>query len=802
MKYTIKKAAVLGAGVMGAQIAAHLANVGIETCLLDIVPKDLTEDEKVKGLTLEHPEVRNRIVRNGLESTKNLRPAPFYSLKNAELINLGNFEDNMDWLKDADWIVEAVLENLNIKRIVFEKVEQYRKQGSIVSSNTSGIPLSDIVEGRSEDFKKHFLITHFFNPPRYLKLLEIVSGTATSPDVVNTMAEFCDKVLGKGIVYAKDTPNFIANRIGLFALNYGIKVMLEDDYKISEIDKMMGPAMGRPKSALFRTLDVVGIDTVVHVARNIYDNILADEKRDVFVMPDFINKMIENKWAGQKTGQGFYKKEKIGDKSEILELDYKTLEYKPQEKVKYASLETAKSIFDLPERIKFLAYAKDRAGLFIWKTLSETLLYSARRIPEIADDVVSIDNGMKWGFGWELGPFETWDAIDLETSVKRMEQEGKEIPEKIKKMLQTGKKSFYKQEDGYTYYYDFQTEDYKQLEEQEGFIILPSLKERKKVIKSNAGASLIDIGDGVACLEFHSKMNAIGSDTISMLNYSLQEVDKNYLGLVIGNQGQNFSVGANIMLILLEAQEGNWDELDLVVRQFQKATMAIKYSSKPVVTAPFGMTLGGGCEITLHGSRVQAAAETYIGLVEVGVGVIPAGGGTKEMLIRSIENAPKDGDIDLFPYVRRAFETIGMAKVATSAQEARQLGFLRTTDNISVNKERQIEDAKQTVLAMAKEGYSPSTPLTDIPVLGRAGSSALKLGIHMMKQGDYISEYDAVIGEKLAHILCGGDLNTPQKVSEQYILDLEREAFLSLCGQRKTLERIQNMLKTGKPLRN
>ena len=685
---------------------------------------------------------------------------------------------------------------------MFDKVEQYRKQGSIVSSNTSGIPLSAMVQDRTEDFKKHFLITHFFNPPRYLKLLEIVSGPDTSNEVVNTMSEFCDKVLGKGIVYGKDTPNFIANRIGLFALNYGIKVMLEDEYKVSEIDKMMGPAMGRPKSALFRTLDVVGIDTVVHVARNIYDNVLSDEKRDVFLLPDLINKMIENKWTGQKTGQGFYKKSKIDGKSEILELDYKTMEYKPQEKVKYASLEQAKNISNLPERIKSLAYAKDRAGLFIWKTLSESLLYSARRIPEIADDIVSIDNGMKWGFGWELGPFETWDAIDLETSVKKMQEEGKDIPEKIKNMLEKGKKSFYKKEDGYTYYYDFATEDYKRMEDQKGFIILSSLKERKKVIKSNSGASLIDLGDGVACLEFHSKMNAIGSDTISMLNYSLQEVDKNYSGLVIGNQGANFSVGANIMLILLEAREGNWDELDLVVRQFQKANMAIKYSSKPVVVAPFGMTLGGGCEITLHGSRVQAAAETYMGLVEVGVGVIPAGGGTKEMVIRSIENMPKDSDVDLFPFIRRAFETVGMAKVATSAAEAREFGFLRKTDNISVNKERQIEDAKQTVLAMVKEGYKAGHPLTDIPVLGKQGFSALKLGIHMMKQGGYISEYDEVIGQKLAYILCGGDLNTPQKVSEQYLLDLEREAFLSLCGQRKTLERIQNMLQTGKPLRN
>ena len=802
MNYQIRKAAILGAGVMGARIAAHLANAGIPSYLLDIVPTELTEEESAKKLTLESPQVRNRFALAGLETAKKSRPAAFFSPDLASLVTVGNFEDNLNWLSDADWIIEAVVERLDIKKQLLDKVERHRKKGTIFSSNTSGLSIKSMAEGRSEDFRKHFLGTHFFNPPRYMKLLEIIPTQETLPEVVRAMAQLGERILGKGIVYCKDTPNFIANRIGVFAMLHAIHTMLEDGYTIEEVDQLTGPATGKPKSATFRTGDLVGIDTIVHVANNLYEAVPNDEMRQALVVPDFIKTMVERKWLGDKTKQGFYRKTKGEGGREILTLDHQAMDYRERKKGSFGSLETAKNIEDLRERLKMLASSKDRAGAFIWKTLSAALLYSAARIPEISDDIVNIDNAMRWGFNWDLGPFETWDAIGVEESVARMRSEGKNIPPIVEKLLQSGKKSFYERRDGARYFFDLGSSTHTKEKEPIGLIFLPSLKERNKVIKKNPGASLIDLGDGVACLEFHSKMNAIGEDIIQMVNFAIPEVEKNFEGLVVGNEGTNFSVGANLVLILMTAQEEDWDELDLVVRQFQKATMSLRYSPKPVVVAPFGMTLGGGCEFTLHGDRVRASGELYIGLVEVGVGVIPAGGGTKEMLLRNLEGVPKGSDADLFPFVKRAFETIGLAKVSTSTVEAKSIGYLRATDGITMNKDHLLADAKNTVLAMAKEGYNMPSPRTDIPVLGEPAFATLKLGMHMMKRAGWISEYDMHVGTKLAYILCGGDLTSKQLVSEQYLLDLEREAFLSLCGEPKTQERMSYMLKNGKPLRN
>lgn len=802
MPRQISRVAVLGSGVMGSAIAAHLANAGIPSYLLDIVPTELTAEEQAKGLTLQSPQVRNRIVAAGLEAAKKARPAAFYHPDFVRLITIGNFDDNLGWLKDVDWIIEVVVERLDIKQALLRKVDAVRKPGTIVSSNTSGIPISRIKEGLSDDFRKHFLGTHFFNPPRYMRLLEIIPTDETLPEVVATMAEFGERTLGKGIVYCKDRPNFIANRIGVFAMMAAIRAMLDGGYTIEEVDQLTGPATGKPKSATFRTGDIVGIDTLVHVAKNLYDAVPEDEMRSMFVVPDFILTMVERKMLGDKTKQGFYKRVKGNGEKEILTLDYSTLEYRPRQKGKFTSLEAAKNIESLPERLKMLAYANDRAGEFIWRTTRDILLYAANRIPEISDDIVNVDRAMRWGFNWQLGPFETWDAIGVEQSVERMRREKMTIPPLVEKLLASGKKSFYERRNGTTYYFDPATGSHVAEAEKPGIILLPSLKDRNKVVKKNAGASLVDIGDGVVCLEFHSKMNAIGEDILSMTQFAVGEVAKNFEGMVIGNEGENFSVGANIMMILMAAQEGDWDELDMMVRAFQKATQSLKYSPKPVVAAPFGMTLGGGCEFALGADRIRASAELYMGLVEVGVGVIPAGGGCKEMLVRMVERVPRGSDVDFFPLIKQAFETIGMAKVSTSAVDAREMGFLRPSDGITMNRDYLIADAKATVLAMVKEGYRQPTPRSDIPALGESALATLKLGMYLMKEAGRISEYDMHIGSKLAYILCGGDATAPTLVSEQYILDLEREAFLSLAGERKTQERLAYMLKNGKPLRN
>ena len=788
---TVKKAAVLGAGTMGAQIAAHLANAGIPTLLLDIVPRDDASD-------------RNSVARAGYEAAKKSKPAAFFTADLATLVSIGNFEDDLAKLKDCDLIIEAVVENLELKRQLYEKVEQHRRPGAIIASNTSGIPLKQLAEGRSEDFRAHFLGMHFFNPPRYMHLVELIRTEWTKPEVSCSMFGFLDERLGKGVVIAKDRPNFIANRIGTFGALVTIHAMIEDGYSIEEVDKITGPAAGRPKTATFRTFDLVGLDVLAHVVKNLGENLPDDPERAMFAMPEFVGKMIERGLLGNKTKAGFYKRQKgEGGKREILTLDTATLEYRPAQKVKLPSLEMAKNIEDTAERIKALAWSKDRVGAFLWKTLARTLCYTAERIPEIADTVVEIDRAMQWGFNWELGPFEVWDAIGVEKSVAKLKEEGKTVPANVQKMLDSGAKSFYKQENGQRFYFDFPSGKYVPAGDPPGTIVLKALKDRTGVIRKNSGASLIDLGDGVACLEFHSKMNSIGGDTLEMLKIALAEVEKNFVGLVVGNQGQNFSVGANLMLMLMEAQDENWEELDMIGRLFQSSVMSLRYSPKPVVVAPFQMVFGGGCEMVLHADRVRASAETYIGLVEVGVGIIPAGCGTKEMLVRALDSIPAGmKDADPFPFVKRAFETIAMAKVATSAEEARGYGFLSADDSVSMNRDRLIADAKKEVLALAASGYVQPQQRTDILALGNPALATLKLGVHMMKRAGYISDHDALIGEKLARILTGGDLNHETRVSEQYLLDLEREAFLSLIGTRQTQDRIAHMLKTGKPLRN
>lgn len=799
----IKKAAVLGAGTMGAAIAAHLSNAGVLTLLLDIAPSELLPAEEARGLSLESPQVRNRIVNSLFDAAKKLKPAPFMSTANASLITLGNFSDDIAKLSDCDLVIEAVVENLDIKHKLFAEVDKFRKPTAVIASNTSGIPIDAIAEPFSDDFKEHFVGIHFFNPPRYMKLVELIPGKKTSGEISCGIAGFLDQRLGKGVVPAKDRPNFIANRIGTFGMMATVHEMIAMGFTPTEVDQMTGKAIGHAKSATFRTSDLVGLDVLAHVNNNLYPAIPEDEDRDVFKLPDVIERMLAAKILGDKTGGGFFKKSKDAEgKRTILELDLATLEYKQQEKAKFSSIEAAKQIEDLPNRINALVWGEDRVGEFLWKTISRMSRYSANRIPEIADSIVEIDNAIKWGFGWEIGVFETWDAIGLERSVERMRSEGASIPENIEKMLASGATSFYKRAKGETEYYDLVSGGYKRVPSRPGVLILKDVKDRTGVIRSNAGASLIDIGDGVACLEFHSKMNSLGADTVGLMHTAIDEVEKNHVGLVIGNQGGNFSAGANLMLLLLAAQEEEWDDIEMMIRGLQRAVMRMRYSAKPVVTAPYGLTLGGGCEITLHGNRVRASAETYIGLVEVGVGVIPAGGGTKEMAMRAGDAWAKTPDADPLAFLKKTFETIGTGKVATSAQEARELGFLGPCDSISMNGDRLIQDAKQEVLNLAASGFVAPVERNDVNVFGESAESAMKLAIHMMNRGGYISEHDKVIGGKLAHILAGGSINHRTQVSEQYLLDLEREAFLSLCGMRKTQERIAAMLKTGKPLRN
>jgi 3-hydroxyacyl-CoA dehydrogenase len=763
---------------MGSRIAAHFANAGIPALLLDIV--------------LPNQPNRNAAALGGLETALKQKPAAFFTPETKSLVTPGNFEDDLAKIRDCDWIVEAVTEKLEIKRALIEKVLKHRKPGSIFSTNTSGIPLASIAEGFPTEFRQHFLGTHFFNPPRYLHLLETIPGPETLPAVRDHIAEFSDRHLGKGVVPCKDTPNFIANRIGSFLGGTVQNLTAEMGFTIEEVDALTGPLIGLPKSASYRLLDLVGLDIWAHVTKNLYDLVPGDPWRERFVLPPFFAQMIERGWLGDKTGQGFYKRTGKGDKKEILALDLKTLEYQPSKKARFASVEVVRNIEDLPQRLRALMALTDRPGTFLWRLFSDLVLYSASMVPEISDRIVEIDRAMRWGYANSLGPFELWDALGVEETVARMRQEQRHIPENVEKMLSTGAKAFYEAPDydrrPHHEYFDLLANSYKWLVDRPGLTVLKDVKHAHGVVKKNGGASLIDIGDGVLCLEFHSKMNSLGDDQVSLIRAGIEETSKNFEAMIIANQGENFSVGANLMLVLLAAQEEEWEELEAAIHRFQQATMTIKYAPKPVVSAPFGMTLGGGCEIAIHSARVQASAETYIGLVEVGVGVIPGAGGTKEMLVR-------------FGSAQKAFELIAYAKVATSAAEARTFGLLRPQDRISMNPERLIDDAKALALSIAP-GYVPGVPRTDVEVGGAEDLALLKTGIYLARQANYITDYDTVVGEKLAYVLSGGRLTGRQTVSEQYLLDLEREAFLSLCGQRKTQERMQHMLKTGKPLRN
>ncbi|MFD1039669.1 3-hydroxyacyl-CoA dehydrogenase NAD-binding domain-containing protein [Virgibacillus byunsanensis] len=799
MKQTIKRAAVLGSGVMGSGIAAHLANVGIPTIMLDIAPRELTKDEEKKGLTLADRTVRNRIAAQSKKALLQQKPSPITTKKNLELIEVGNMDDDMEKLADVDWIIEVVVENLDIKKKVFANVDKYRKKGALVSSNTSGISVEDMAADRSEDFRKHFLGTHFFNPPRYLKLLEVIPTKDTDPKVLEFMKTFGEDVLGKGVVEAKDTPNFIANRIGTYGLLVTVQKMLAGGYSVGEVDSVTGPMIGRPKSATFRTLDVVGLDTFIHVAKNVYDQVEGAEK-EVFDIPDFMLKMQENGWLGSKSGQGFFLKKKGKDGSAIYELNPETLEYEDRKKLKTAATEMAKQEKESRCKLKALVSAKgDKAGDLVWSIIKPVLIYAADLIGEIADDIVSIDQAMKWGFGWEIGPFETWDAIGVRNSVERMQKEGETVPEWILNLLEQGYESFYKTDNGNVYYYD--NGEYKQQNFNKKEINLKRLKDVRGVIKKNTGASLVDLGDGVAGLEFHSQSNAIGLDIIQMVNFAIEEVGRNYKGLVIGNQGNNFCVGANLGMMLLEAQDDNFFELDMVVRQFQNMAMNIKYSEKPVVTAPFNMTLGGGAEVSLPAAAIQASAETYMGLVEFGVGLIPGGGGTKELYLKELRNLPEGVDFDLTKVANDVFEKIATAKVSTSAAEARENGFLNSKDSISVNPDHLLYDAKEKVLALANAGYQ-APKREKVPVVGEAGYAAMLLGAKTLRFGGYASEHDVKIAEKLAYVLSGGRIKEGTLIDEQVILDLEREAFLSLIAEPLTQQRMQHMLLKGKPLRN
>jgi 3-hydroxyacyl-CoA dehydrogenase len=792
--FQIKKAAVLGSGVMGSGIAAHLANIGIPTLLLDIVPKTLTVEEEAKGLTLESKEVRNRFSNTAVQKLFKQKPAPLTSKENAALIQPGNFDDDFSRLADVDWIIEVVVENLEVKKQVFARIDEIRKSGTIVSSNTSGISVEKMAEGRSEDFRKHFLGTHFFNPPRYLKLLEVIPTQDTSTEVLSFMKTFGEDVLGKGVVVAKDTPNFIGNRIGTYGLLVTLQEMLNGGYSVGEVDSVTGPLIGRPKSATFRTLDVVGLDTFVHVANNVYENV-QEEEREVFKVPAFMHVMLENKWLGSKTGQGFFLKQG----KEILELNPENLQYEARKKLKAPSVELSKQEKGLNNKLKTLVYAKDRAGALLWNILTPTLLYAAKLNKEIADDIVAIDNAMKWGFGWQYGPFETWDAIGVRKSVARLKEQGKAIPAWVEEMLDAGFETFYKHENGDVLYYD--NGEYKLLQRNKKAISLKQLKEKNGVLKKNSGASLVDLGDGVLCLEFHSPNNAIGMDITQMINYAIDEVEKGYKGLVIGNQSKNFCVGANLAMILMEAQDDNYFEIEWVVKQFQDAMMKIKYSAKPVVVAPYGMTLGGGAEICLPAASIQASSETYLGLVEVGVGLIPGGGGNKELYIKHLNKMAKGVEFDLQKVANKVFETIAMAKVSTSAQEAFENNFLGDKDGISINGDHLLYDAKQKVIELFEAGYK--APIRKkVPVVGETGYATLVLGAQAMHLSGYISEYDLTIAKKLAYVIAGGKVPYGTEVDEQYLLDLERKAFLSLVQEMKSQARMQHMLVKGKPLRN
>jgi len=791
---------VVGSGVMGSRIACHFANIGVQVLLLDIVPRELRADEIKKGLTVQDKTFKNRIVNEALAEVAKSNPSPIYSKAFLSRITTGNLDDDLHNISDCDWVIEAVTENPQIKKSLFDKIENFRKPGMLVSSNTSGIPLHLLSEGRSEDFQKNFCGTHFFNPPRYLRLLEIIPAPKTSPEVIDFFMHYGDIYLGKTTVVCKDTPAFIANRVGVFGIMALFHLIEKMGLTVEEVDKLTGPVLGRPKSATFRTCDVVGLDTLVHVADGLKANCPDDEARALFELPGYVAKLNENKWYGDKSGQGFYKKIKVDGKSEILSLDLKTFEYRPQQKVKFATLELAKTIDSLPERMKALVMGQDIAGEFYRASFVGLFAYVSNRISEISDELYKIDDAMRAGFGWQLGPFETWDALGVQAAIDMMEKAGNKPAQWVYDMLKKGNTSFYKTENGIKKYYEAPGSSYKTIPGTEAFILLDTISPAKTVWK-NAGSTVTDIGDGILNLEFHTKMNTIGNEVFEGVNKAIELAEKDYRGLVISNEGENFSAGANLALLFSMAIEQEWDDVTMAIKMFQSMNMRVRYSSIPVVVAPHNLTLGGACEMAMHSDKVQAHAETYIGLVEFGAGLIPGGGGTKEMAVR-ISDSFIEGEIEL-PVLREKFLTLASAKVSTSAYEAYDLGYLRKGhDLITLNYSRLLADAKATCIAIAEEGYTQPVPRKDIKVLGKQALGMIYVGADVMQKGHYMSEHDKKISLKLGNVICGGDLSAPTFVTEQYLLDLEKEAFLSLCGEKKTLERMQSILNGGKILRN
>lgn len=801
MKRAISKVAILGSGIMGSRIACHFANIGVKVLLLDIVPKELTSEEQSKGLNLENKSVRNRIVNAALDSTLKSNPSPIFSKKVISNISTGNFDDNMKDIAGCDWVIEVVIERLDIKKLVYNQVEKFRTPGTLISSNTSGIPIHLMAEGRSDDFRAHFCGTHFFNPPRYLRLLEIIPASGTKPEVVNFLMQYGDKFLGKTTVLCKDTPAFIANRVGVYSIMSLLHLVEKMDLSVEEVDKYTGPALGRPKSATFRTTDVVGLDTMINVATGLYNNLPDDKAHKLFELPEYVKKMQENKWFGDKTKQGFYKKIKGADgKSEILALDLKSFEYKAQQKIKSATLEATKPVENLRERMKVFAKGTDKAGEFFRASFFGLFEYVSDRIPEITDELFRIDDAMRAGFGWELGPFEVWDALGVKEAVEGMKKYGNEAASWVHEMLDAGNESFYKVENGLRKFYDIPSKSYKPVPGLEAFIILDNIRPANTIWK-NSGTTITDLGDGILNLEFHTKMNTIGGEVIQGINKAIDLAEKNYRGLVVGNDGANFSAGANIGMIFMAAVEQDWDEINMAIKMFQNTMMRIRYSSIPVVAAAHNLTLGGGCELCLHADYVQTNAETYMGLVEFGVGLIPGGGGSKEFALR-LSDEFKEGQIEQNA-LRERFLTIAMAKVSTSGIEAAELGYLQVDKfSMTMNRNRLISDAKDKAIELAEAGYTKPIERTNIRVLGKQGMGIIYAGANSMFAGNYISEHDKKISEKLGYVLCGGDLSSPTLVSEQYLLNLEREVFLSLCGEKKTLERIQSILTRGKALRN
>ena len=800
MNRVIKKVAVLGSGIMGSRIACHFANRGVEVLLLDIVPQQLTEEEAKSGLSLKDMKVKNRIVNNSLQTTLSSKPAALYDEKKKNLITTGNFEDDMPKISEYDWIIEVVVEKLDIKKKVYEMVEKYRTPGTLVSSNTSGIPIHLMAEGRSEDLKKHFVGTHFFNPPRYLRLLEIIPTTFTDPEIVTFLMEYGDLFLGKETVLCKDTPAFIGNRIGIYSLNSGMHVVEKMGLTVAEVEKLTGPVIGRPKSATFRTLDVVGLDTAVHVSQNLYTGLPKDEAKEKFKLPRFLQELYDRKWWGDKTKQGFFKKSvsSTGEK-EFLEINLQTFEYEKKGKAFFPVFEKTKDIDNLKERIKILVNADEKAGEFYRATFYDVFQYCSYRIPEIADEFYKIDQAMCAGFGWELGPFETWDVLGVKETVDSMLKNGFTVAQWIQDMLQSGNTSFYKFQNGKKMFYDIPSKSYKSLDKKGDIIILDALKENN-IVWNNAGVTLYDIGDGILNLEFHTKMNTLGQEVVEGLNTAITRAEKEFRGLVIGNEGENFSAGANLSMLFMYASEQDFDEINMMIAHFQNTIMRLRYSSVPVISAPAGMALGGGCELSLHCDAIQAHAECYIGLVELGVGLIPGGGGTKEMTLKASDSyVPGDPELNK---LQEYFMNIATAKVSTSAAEGIHLGYIKKSDKITLNRKRLIADAKKVAIQLAEAGYTKPIPRKNIKVQGKTGLAFFEAGITAMVYGNYISEHDAKIAKKLSWVMNGGDLSAPTEVSEQYLLDLEREVFLSLSGEPKTLERIHSILFKRKPLRN